>query len=117
MPKRPRQAHIPLQSKRRRTRRPAPGSADAANVLPIAAASDEAIEDDSSPRAAPESPARTRRRLDAVRAPREAAVIYRASPGQLPTFERSYLMRELRQITITATLLLGVIVILAVVLR
>jgi hypothetical protein len=37
--------------------------------------------------------------------------------GQLPTFERAYLVEELRRIAITAGGLLGLIIILALVLR
>ncbi len=56
------------------------------------------------------------RRLELVTRTRDS-VSLRAIPGQLPTFERSYLVRELRQITLTAGVLLAVIIALSLVLR
>ena len=61
---------------------------------------------------------RQRRRLEAVRTPSEVATTtYRAAPGQLPTFDRHYLMRELWQIGIISGSLLLLIIVLAVILR
>ena len=71
-----------------------------------------------SERAAPAtSPARLGRRTGALRAPEERAIAARAIPGQLPTFERSYLMRELRQIGTISTALLALIIVLTIILR
>jgi hypothetical protein len=56
-----------------------------------------------------------RRRLDMVQQRREAVV--RTVPGQLPTFERGYLVSELRQIGITSGALFAFIVVLAILLR
>ena len=58
-----------------------------------------------------------RRRLEAVRGPAEVTTAYRAVPGQLPTFDRVYLMRELKQIALISTSLLALIIVLAIVLR
>jgi hypothetical protein len=41
----------------------------------------------------------------------------RSHPGELPTYERTYLVRELTQITIVATSLLALIIVLWVVMR
>jgi hypothetical protein len=38
-------------------------------------------------------------------------------PGQLPVFERAYLVGELRRIALTAGSLLAIIIVLAIVLR
>jgi hypothetical protein len=56
------------------------------------------------------------RRLEVLRSSREPGAV-RVVPGQLPTFERAYLVNELRRITLTAGLLFAVIVGLAFLLR
>ena len=55
------------------------------------------------------------RRLQVARAARDGVV--RANPGQLPTFERAFIVRELRQIAMTSTALLGLIIVLTILLR
>lgn len=57
---------------------------------------------------------RTPRAPRPLEAPRPSA---QRVAGQLPTFERAYLMEELRRITMTAGSLLILIVVLALVLR
>ena len=47
----------------------------------------------------------------------EAQAAVRVVPGQLPTFERAFLVSELRRIVVTAGALLALIVVLAIVLR
>jgi hypothetical protein len=53
--------------------------------------------------------------MESLSGNREAAI--RVIPGQLPTFERAYLVKELRQILLTAGSLLAVIIALSFVLR
>ena len=125
MPKRSRQAHVPQQVRRRKARRQsadgrplpeAPGQAKEpvfadppiANLPHMAAVG--AVD------TRPQMEARRRRRLELVRGGTEA-VAGRTIPGQLPTFDRSYLVHELRQILLTAGSLLAVIIVLALVLR
>jgi len=107
MPKRPRQAHIPQQTKKRKLRR---------TPLTTAADSYLAPEDNGAtfvqpppPAHGPAEPALSRRA--------EARTTVLRSAGQLPTFERSYLVNELRQIGLTAAGLLAFIVVLTVILR
>jgi hypothetical protein len=59
---------------------------------------------------------RPARRLELLRSSRDQATV-RVVPGQLPTFERAYLVGELRRIALTAGALLAVIIVLAFVLR
>jgi hypothetical protein len=59
---------------------------------------------------------RPRRRLASLSGVSEGGVPFRAA-GQLPTFERAYLVRELRQIGLTSLSLLSLIVVLALILR
>jgi len=118
MPKRPRQSHVPQQARKRKPRRgpvvtpadiylvpeaPAAGSGLAARnpAGPIA------LEPEATGRQA--EPARGRRADARVTAVRQT--------GQLPIFERAYLVNELRQIGITAAGLFGLIVILTILLR
>jgi hypothetical protein len=134
MPKRPRQAHIPQQAKRRKARRPAGEStATVADQTKGQNGSltvdDEAVFAD--PPVMPEpaligtgpvaTAPRSGRRLSTLRgtAPAEQATTgpARAVPGQLPTFERAYLMRELRQIAAVSSFLLALIVALTIILR
>lgn len=112
MPKRPRQAHIPasqIRRPRKVVRRPFSGGepateptfADTPSFVPPSSGS------------APVD-TRPRRRLELLQ---RADPQVRVVPGQLPTFEKGYLQHELRQITLTAGSLLGVIIVLAVLLR
>jgi len=130
MPKRPRQAHIPQQSKRRKVRRPAPGTSstypsdetgrNGTSVADEPAFVDEpAFAEAAVVGAATVATARTGRRLSSLRAPQERTIApgIRAIPGQLPTFERAYLMRELRQIAIVSSSLLALIIVLTIILR
>jgi hypothetical protein len=113
MPKRSRQAHIPSQVTRRRIRRTNLGSGD------LEPAVDNAVNEVATPAftAAPAVAAASRpgRRMESLSGNREAAI--RVIPGQLPTFERAYLVKELRQILLTAGSLLAVIIALSFVLR
>jgi hypothetical protein len=60
--------------------------------------------------------ARPRRRLELLQQSREPSSL-RTIPGQLPTFEHAYLMRELRTIGTISAGLLGVIIVLTIILR
>ncbi|HLF71395.1 MAG TPA: hypothetical protein VI759_04520 [Dehalococcoidia bacterium] len=136
MPKKPRQAHIP-RTRKRKARRPGQPAGIAA---PGAVAADEAYEDDEDAPSFADEPAslsglagadasgpvetrpwRARRtsRLEALRRGREPGTAggIRTVPGQLPVFERAYLIRELRQIMITAGGLLAIIIVLTILLR
>lgn len=136
MPKKPRQAHIP-RTRKRKARRPGQPTGIAASG---AVAGDEAYEDDEDAPTFANEPAsisglagvdasgpvetrpwRARRtsRLETLRRGREPSTTagVRTVPGQLPVFERAYLIRELRQITITAGGLLAIIVVLTLLLR
>ena len=111
MPKKPRQAHIPQQVRRRRARR---GSAV---ILPEAPQFAEEPAAMVAPGVQGEPvPARARRRLEALTRTTDATAV-RTAPGQLPTFDRAYLVDELRRITITAGALLALIIVLTVILR
>ena len=107
MPKRPRQAHIPQQAKKRKVRRnPLFTAADPylAEEKVVSFAERQPVATDALPSEA--LPRRAEARLAVVR-----------SAGQLPTFERAYLVNELRQIALTATGLLAFIIVLTIVLR
>jgi hypothetical protein len=115
MPKKSRQAHIPQQPKRRKARRAVPITLSE-TVVARSAALEEPVE--AEPIApAPITPLRPGRRVESLRAPATTQLGARVVPGQLPTFDRAYLVRELRQITLTFAGLLGVIIVLAIVLR
>ena len=107
MPKRPRQAHIPQQSKKRKVRRNPlftaadPYLAPEENVVPFR---------DRQPVAEPLPAETTSRRA-------EGRLVVVRTAGQLPTFERAYLVNELRQIAFTAAGLLAFIIVLTIVLR
>jgi hypothetical protein len=120
VPKKSRQAHVPSQIRKRKARRagqvPAypdsldevePVFADPPNFMNGVAGMGDAS-----------GPVETRpaRRLELLRSSREQASV-RVVPGQLPTFERAYLVGELRRIALTAGSLLAVIIVLALVLR
>ena len=134
MPKKSRRSHIPGTARKRKVRRQGQGPA----IAPEPEV--EQLEDDSED--APifgEPPAanfpldsggvvetrphwrdarQNRSRLETVRAAsREGTTSMRVTPGQLPVFARSYLISELRRITITASALLALILVLAVLLR
>ena len=109
MPKRPRQAHIPQQAKKRKVRRtPVSEEIYPAPIPNVAGLGAQAPAGPIS--MPPASGSAGHRRFEA----RTVAV---RSAGQLPTFERSYLVNELRQIGLTAAGLLAFIIVLTVLLR
>jgi hypothetical protein len=118
MPKRPRQAHIPQQTRRRKVRRP--GTAEAVNLAPVAEvdAPAEPIVMNDAP-LPPPAPSVGRRRLELVQQRRQAAdaVPLRTVPGQLPVLERRYIVSELRGMAVISSLLLALIIVLTLVLR
>jgi hypothetical protein len=131
VPKRPRQAHIPSQQRtNRKPKRPfMTGAGRATEPLP----DDEIFEPNfadppliqggvstgigSGPVDTRPQP-RPGRRLEMLRgnANRDTATS-RITPGQLPTYQRAYLMDELRRISLISGGLLGVIIGLTVLLR
>jgi hypothetical protein len=119
MPKRARQAHVPKQvtRKRKAVRRDGGVTTGADPYLdvsgPIQVASGMA-RDPVGPIPMPARPAPARPQAP-VTAPVRPGTLRAA--GQLPTFERGYLVEELRRIAMTAGSLLALIVVLAVVLR
>ena len=127
VPKRPRQAHIPAQQRSRKPKRPfmtASGrAAEAAEELFEPNFADEPVfAGDSS--FIGTGPVDTRpqprtgggRRLQMLRGSGESAGI-RVTPGQLPTYERGYLMEELRRIALISGGLLALVLVLTVLLR
>ncbi len=112
MPKKSRQAHVPSQSRKRKARRTASSA--------FQDVSGPAVTEDSAPDGEPGSTnqvqRRPRRRLDMVTQTREGSGT-RITPGQLPIFERGYLVRELKQIGLISTALFALIILLALVLR
>jgi hypothetical protein len=60
---------------------------------------------------------RAGRRLQMLRGDPEHSGVTRILPGQLPTYERGYLMEELRRITLISGGLLAIILVLTVLLR
>jgi hypothetical protein len=125
VPKRPRQAHIPAQQRTsRKPKRPfmtAGQRAEAAEELFEPNFADEPII--SGPAFGGQSgPVDTRpqpragRRLQMLRGNPEHTAV-RVSPGQLPTYERGYLMEELRRISLISGALLAVVLVLTVLLR
>lgn len=66
--------------------------------------------------AVPLAAPRMGRRLAAASSARES-YSGRSVPGQLPTFERSYLVRELTQIGVISGALLALLIVLSVVMR
>ncbi len=127
VPKRPRQAHIPAQQRSsRKPKRPFTTANERA---------EEAAEELFEPNFADEplvrggvatgfatGPVDTRpqpragRRLQMLRGNPEHTPL-RVAPGQLPTYERSYLMEELRRISLISGALLAVVLVLTVLLR
>ena len=122
MPKRSRTSHIPSQIRRRKPRRP--------NDFTSALAGSQALHDLAEAEAAvvppsPEAAAlaatatpepRLGRRMAAATRARESFTP-RANTGQLPTFERAYLVRELTQIAVISSALLLLLIVLFVVMR
>jgi hypothetical protein len=115
MAKKPRQAHIPKQAvTRRKPRRPAT-PAVAREPAPVFA--DEPLLDIAPAMGQAPVDTRPRTRLEALRQSRETVTTMRVVPGQLPTFERAYLVSELRRIGVISTALLGLIIVLTILLR
>jgi hypothetical protein len=126
VPKKPRQAHVPAQQRsNRKPKRPfmtasqraaaseelfAPNFADepvfAAGALPGQTGP---VDTRPQPRAG--------RRLEMLRGGGRETAAMRITPGQLPTYERSFLQEELRRIALISGGLLGVILGLTVLLR
>ena len=118
MPKKARRAHVPQQvvRKRKPTRRSeplTPGVDEEPESEPTFADPPAFVHP-----SAQSGPVDTRphRRLELLTRAREQTVV-RVIPGQLPTFERAYLVNELRRITMTAGVLLAIIILLAIILR
>ena len=129
VPKKPRQAHVPAQQRsKRKPQRP---------FMTAAARAAEPVEDEAfEPNFADQpvlmrggaaalgnttGPVDTRprpagRRLEMLRGNRETMTM-RVTPGQLPTYERSFLQEELRRIAMISGGLLAVILVLTVLLR
>lgn len=129
VPKRPRQAHIPAQQRSsRKPKRPfmtASGrAAEAAEELFEPNFADEPLVPGGVSTGFGSGPIDTRpqprtgggRRLQMLRGSGEHAGI-RVTPGQLPTYERGYLMEELRRIALISGGLLAVVLVLTVLLR
>ena len=118
MAKKSRQAHVPKQIvARRKARRTATGQPVAVEPAPVFA--DEPLVNVGAAMGS-QPPVDTRprsSRLEALRQSRDQVAPMRTVPGQLPTFERAYLISELRRIGIISTALLGVIIVLTILLR
>ena len=118
MPKRARQAHIPKQVTRKRkpVRRDGGVTTGADAYLDVSGPIQVATgmsRDPVGPIPMPARPAPSRPQAPAT--PARPGTLRAA--GQLPTFERGYLLEELRRIAMTAGGLLALIIVLAVVLR
>ena len=130
VPKRPRQAHIPAQQRSsRKPKRPfmtasqraeaeeelfEPNFADDPTFMSgttVAAASGATGPVDTRPQP------RAGRRLEMLRGSANRDLGVRTAPGQLPTYERSYLMEELRRISLISGGLLALVLVLTVLLR
>ena len=126
VPKRPRQAHIPAQQRTsRKPKRPfmtAGQRAEAAEELfepnfaeePVFAGG--VLPGQSGPVDTRPQPRIGGRRLQTLRGNPETGAV-RITPGQLPTYERSFLQEELRRIAMISGGLLAVILVLTVLLR
>jgi hypothetical protein len=112
MPKRPRQSHIPSQPRRRKPRR----TQDFSAALPATDGGETDLIEAASPVAATPAAPVIGRRLRAVQQAREGFAP-RSHPGELPTYERTFLVRELTQISIVAGSLLALIIVLWLVMR
>lgn len=116
MPKRPRRAHVPKQQAKHKPRRSL-APAGPPSAPPASAFVQEPAAEGLQPSAA-DGAGRPLRRLEQLRATREHAHPgSRALPGQLPTFERAYLVGELQRIAVTAGALFVLLVLLAVLMR
>ena len=113
MAKRSRTSHIPSQIRRRKNRRPN----DFTSALAESETFQEIAEAEAavSPAAVAAPGPRMGRRLEAASRRREGYVARGA--GQLPTFERAFLMRELTQIGVISGVLLALLLVLWVVMR
>jgi hypothetical protein len=127
VPKRPRQAHVPAQQRStRKPKRPfmtaSSRAAEAAEELfepnfadePLVAGVSTGI--GSGPIDTRPQPRVGGRRLQMVRGTGEQTGL-RITPGQLPTYERSFLQEELRRITLISGGLLALILVLTILLR
>jgi hypothetical protein len=119
MPKRARQAHIPKQvTRKRKTARRNGGVVTGADAYldvsgPIQVASGMS-RDPVGPIPMPSTPPASRPAPRMAAPPRPGTL---RAAGQLPTFERSYLVDEMKRIAITAGGLLALIIVLTFVLR
>ena len=113
MPKRSRTSHIPSQIRRRKARRPN----DFTSALATSETFHEIAEAEAAvvPVSATAPGPRMGRRLEAASRSREGFVARGA--GQLPTFERAYLVRELTQIGVISGALLALLLVLWMVMR
>ena len=127
VPKRPRQAHIPAQQRSsRKPKRPfmtASQRAEAAEELFEPNFADEPLIAGGIATGVGSGPIDTRpqprtggRRLQMLRGNPETGAV-RITPGQLPTYERSFLQEELRRIAMISGTLLALILVLTVLLR
>ena len=117
MPKKPRQAHVPKQvAARRKARRTATSQPVSVEPAPIFA-DEPVISVGSSMGGQSPVDTRPRTRLEVLRQSRDTVAPLRTVPGQLPTFERAFLVSELRRIGLISTALLGVIIVLTILLR
>jgi hypothetical protein len=118
MPKRARQAHIPKQvTRRRKTARRDSGVVTGADAyLDVSSPVHVAAGVSRDPAGPIPMPSAAGTAPSAPRPPTARVAAYRAA-GQLPTFERAYLVDELKRILITASSLLLFIIVLAVLLR
>jgi len=121
VPKRPRQAHIPSQVRKRKVRRPGEAAAGQPRSYPEEPAFvQDPVNGFGAAAFGASGPVDTRprvgRRLELINRSSEQAAV-RVVPGQLPVFERAYLVGELRRIALTAGSLLAIIIVLAIVLR
>ena len=117
MPKKARRSHVPGQPAKRKARRPA-GQPSVAPAAPEPVFAEPPIAELPHLGAVGAVDTRPHRRLQLLTQRRsEAQAAVRVVPGQLPTFERAFLVSELRRIVVTAGALLALIVVLAMVLR
>ena len=103
---------MPTQSKKRKVRRTATSTFQ--SVADTGAA--DQSRPDSELDLTAEAERRPRRRLDRVAQTHEGSGV-RVTPGQLPIFERGYLIRELKQIGVISAALFALTILLAIVLR
>ena len=116
MPKRSRTSHIPAQIRRRKPRRTADFNDALPSQIPVTEDAGTPVTASTATAATAIAEPRIGRRMAAATRSRET-YSGRQVPGQLPTFERSYLVRELRQITLISGSLLLVLILLWVLMR